>query len=86
MLSRQQPNGLFAGRNRKYLGYHHVVPGLFYAAAAIPELAPDLIAPLAAMLRAVLDDKPLAGDPDIGQILALAGQFFSRYGSQTEKN
>lgn len=48
-LARQQSTGRFAGRNRKYLGYHHSVPGLFYAAQALPDLAADLAPALRAM-------------------------------------
>jgi hypothetical protein len=52
-LARQQSSGQFAGRNRKYLGYRHSVPGLFYAAAALPDLAPAI----APALRAMYEDK-----------------------------
>lgn len=55
ILSRQQPNGLFAGRNRKYLGYHHPVAGLFDVADALPEYADDLAPALGAMTRTLLD-------------------------------
>jgi hypothetical protein len=48
-LARQQASGQFAGRNRKYLGYHHSVPGLFYAAAALPDLATAMAPALRAM-------------------------------------
>jgi hypothetical protein len=48
-LARQQGTGRFAGRNRKYLGYHHSVPGLFHAADALPDLASDLAPALCAM-------------------------------------
>ena len=45
MISRQQPSGLFAERNRKYLGYHSLEPavGLFEAASALGgDVAGDL--------------------------------------------
>ena len=45
MVSRQQPSGLFAERNRKYLGYHSLEPavGLFEAASALGgDVAGDL--------------------------------------------
>jgi hypothetical protein len=51
-LARQQENGEFAGRNRKYLGYRHSAPGLFCVARALPELAPDLTPALLAMYEA----------------------------------
>jgi hypothetical protein len=73
VLSRQQPSGLFAGRNRKYLGYHHLVPGLLFVAEALPDLAAALQPALAAMTRAALESQ--AGsreDTDRGQTLALA--------------
>ncbi len=57
-LSRQQSDGQFAGRNRKYLGYHHSVPGLFYAAQALPDLA-SAIAP---SLRAMYEGQKTGAD------------------------
>ena len=77
ILARQQPSGLFAGRNRKYLGYHHLVPGLFHVAAACPDQAPALAPALAAMARAAI---ALADtSPDTGLALALAGGATARY-------
>jgi len=79
MLSRQQPSGLFAGRNRWYLGYHHALPGLFYVAEALPELAPDLEPALMALVNAVITrcrlDQALSSDD--GLTLALGGRFFA---------
>ena len=79
MLARQQPGGQFAGRNRKYLGYHHAVPGLFFVAEAVPELAGKLAPALAAMTRAVMakrDEDPARHvDSDTGLVLALAARF-----------
>lgn len=56
MLARQQATGLFAERNRKYLGYHSLeaAAGLFEAAAALGEeearaLEPALLGAYAAM-------------------------------------
>ena len=46
------PSGMFAGRNRKYLGYHHTAPGLFFVARALPEMAADLEPALLAMYEA----------------------------------
>ncbi len=85
ILSRQQPSGLFAGRNRKYVGFHHPVPGLFFVAAALPELAADLEPALAAMVRAVIDERdPDRGrdtSSDAGLALALAARYIARDGS-----
>jgi len=79
VLSRQQPSGLVAGRNRKYLGYHHTASGLFYVAEAIPELAADLAPALAAMTRVVLDTRYTGEhsdyDTDAGLVLALMARF-----------
>ena len=51
-LARQQADGLFAGRNRKYLGYRHSAPGLFFVARALPEFVPQLQPALLAMYEA----------------------------------
>jgi hypothetical protein len=79
MLSRQQPGGLFAGRNRKYLGYHHPVPGLFFVAEALPDQADRLEPALAAMTRAILrggeEDRKRQVDSDTGLVLALGMRF-----------
>jgi len=58
MVSRQQTSGLFAERNRKYLGYHSLEPavGLFEAASALGgEFASDLKPVLLAAYRAQRD-------------------------------
>jgi hypothetical protein len=82
ILSRQQPSGLFAGRNRKYLGYHHPVPGLFFVAEAIPEQAKRLELALAAMTRAMIqggrEDASRKVDSDSGLVLALAMKSLHR--------
>ncbi len=76
ILSRQQPGGLFAGRNRKYLGYCHPVPGLFFVADALPQqtqrLAPALAAMTHAVLRGGAEDPARKVDSDSGLVLALA--------------
>lgn len=77
MLARQQASGLFAGRNRKYLGFHHLVPGLFFVAAALPALAPQLEPALAGMVQALLRTPQPERDrsPDAGLTLALMGRY-----------
>jgi hypothetical protein len=81
ILSRQQPSGLVAGRNRKYLGYHHPVPGLFFVADAIPEeaapLEPALAAMTSAMIRGGEEDSKRKVDSDSGLVLALALKYCS---------
>ncbi len=85
VLSRQQPGGLFAGRNRKYLGYHHPAPGLFEVAATLPELADALAPALAAMVRALLaiDYQGEHSDynTDTGLSLALMARFLQGPGA-----
>ena len=78
-LARQQPSGLFAGRNRKYLGYHHLAPGLFAVADALPELVTGLIPALVAMTRSVIETRHCSAehrdvDCEAGLTLALMGQ------------
>lgn len=73
ILSRQQPDGRFAGRNRKYLGYHHTVSGLFFVADAIPEQLPRLEPALAAMTRAAMAGNER--DAESGLVLALAARM-----------
>ena len=79
ILSRQQPDGWFAGRNRKYLGYRHAAPGLFAVAAAVPEFRKELEPALAAMYHAVAErilTKPEeSGSPDDGLTVALMGRY-----------
>jgi len=70
VVARQQESGLFAGRNRKYLGYHHLVPGLFHVARACPDQAAALAPALAAMARAACAKTD--ADPGTGLTLALA--------------
>lgn len=78
ILSRQQPDGLFAGRNRKYLGYKCLASGLFFVAEALPDQAERLAPALAAMTRAAVND---GVDPkrqtgyDKGLTIALAARF-----------
>ncbi len=73
ILSRQQPNGLFAARNRRFLGYQHPAPGLFFVAQAIPEQAGRILPALAAMTHGVIQAG--GSDPDSGAVLALASRI-----------
>ena len=76
ILTRQQPNGMFAARNRKFLGYQHPVPGLFFVAEALPEMAGRLAPALAAMTRAVIDQGTC--DPESGLVLAMASRMIQQ--------
>ena len=78
VLSRQQPSGLFAGRNRKYLGYHHLVPGLSAVAQALPETSEDIEPALLAMYRAAVTAKNGAS-PEHGLTIALMGRHITSH-------
>lgn len=77
MLYRQQPNGTFAERNRRYLGYQSLAPapGLFEAARVLPPDAANALTPaMLAMFEHVRDglQNPPPADPDLAAGLVLA--------------
>ena len=76
-LARLQPDGLSAGRNRRYLGYRHLSPGLFEVARALPETRPALKPVLALMYRTAqrLSAKEQRDDESIGAVLALMARY-----------
>ena len=77
-LLRMQPDGFFSGRNRRYLGYKHLLPGLFEVARALPEERVALAPALALMHTGAYEgaQKGLSfGDEYTGLCIALMARF-----------
>lgn len=80
-LARLQPNGLCAGRNRCYVGYMHLAPGLFEVARALPEersvLEPVLCAMYGVVLHALESTPTNFGDGYDGLVIACMARYLA---------